>query len=87
MRIFKYLRDEKVSNKTIGSSLTLILVDQVITHSSDSSTKNARETKKERRKVELYSIVSRYREMPINVWMEFAVSYYMTPTVGAGVAS
>ena len=63
------------------------MIDQVITHSSDFSTKNARETKKERRKAELYSLVSRYREMPINVWMEFAVAYYMTPTVGAGVES
>ena len=69
------------------SLVALKLIDQVKTHSSDSSTKNDRETKKERRKAELYSLVSRYGEMPINVWMEFAVTYYMTPTVGAGAES
>ena len=43
------------------SLVTLKLRDQAIALISDSSPKNARETKKERRKAELYS----YREMPI----------------------
>ena len=34
------------------SLVALKLIDQVITHSSDYSTKNARETKKEKRKAE-----------------------------------
>ena len=38
--------------------------------------KNAREIKKERRKAELYSLVSRSGEMPIKAWLQLAVTYY-----------
>ena len=58
------------------SLVALKLRDQAIAPNSDSSPNSARRSKQERRKAELYTLVSRYGEMPIKAWMDLAVNYY-----------
>ena len=56
--------------------MALKLRNQAITASPDSYPHNARTKAKERRKSELYNLVSRYREMDIMSWKGLAVTYY-----------
>ena len=58
------------------SLVALKLRDQAIAPTSDTSPNNGREFKNERRKAKLYTLVSKYKEMPIKTWMNLSVSYY-----------
>ena len=58
------------------SLVALKLRDQAIATTSDSSPNSARRSKQERRKAELFTLVSRYGEMDIKAWMDLAVNYY-----------
>ena len=58
------------------SLVALKLRDQAIATTSDSSPNSARRTKQERRKAELFTLVSKYGEMDIKAWMDLAGNYY-----------
>ena len=58
------------------SLVALKLRDQAIATTSYSSPNSARRSKQERRKAELFTLVSRYGEMDIKAWMDLAVNYY-----------